>query len=94
MLSAQIGADVRYHTAYYAPAYMPATGQFYSQDDMKIGNYPIMSVYANLHLKRTRFFIKYYHINEMFMKGLYYSMPGYPVNPALLKLGLTWNFYD
>jgi hypothetical protein len=94
VLSAQIGADVRYHTAYYAPAYMPATGQFYAQDKMKIGNYPEMSVYANLHLKRTRFFIKYYHVNELFMNGLYYSMPGYPINPALLKFGLTWNFYD
>jgi hypothetical protein len=28
------------------------------------------------------------------MNGLYYSMPGYPINPALLKFGLTWNFYD
>jgi hypothetical protein len=94
VLSAQFGVDVRYHTAYYAPAYMPATGQFHAQDKMKIGNYPEMSVYANLHLKRTRFFIKYYHVNELFMNGLYYSIPGYPINPALLKLGLTWNFYD
>lgn len=94
VLSAQIGVDLRYHTAYYAPAYMPATGQFYVQDKMKIGNYPEMSVYANLHLKRTRFFVKYYHINQLFMNGLYYSMPGYPINPALLKIGLTWSFYD
>ena len=94
VLSAQFGANVRYHTAYYAPAYMPATGQFYSQDEMKIGNYPIVNVYANFHLKRTRFFVEYYHVNQLFMKGVYYSMPYYPINPAMLKIGLTWNFYD
>lgn len=94
VLSIQIGTNVRYHTAYFAPAYMPATGQFYSQNEMAIGNYPVMNVYANFHLKRTRFFIEYYHVNQMFMKGVYYSMPNYPVDPAILKLGLTWNFYD
>lgn len=94
VLSAQFGVNVRYHTAYYAPAYMPATGQFHVQDDVKIGNYPVMNVYANFHLKRTRFFVQYYHVNQLFMNGLYYSMPGYPINPATLKLGLTWNFYD
>jgi hypothetical protein len=90
----QIGADVRYHTAYYAPSYMPATGQFFVQDKMKIGNYPVMNVYINAHLKRTRFFVQYYHLNQLFMQGDYYSMPYYPINPATLKMGLTWNFYD
>lgn len=94
VLSIQAGAYIRYHTSYYAPSYMPATGQFYNQRDMKIGNYPVMSVYANVHLKRTRFFAEYYHINQLFMKGNYYSMPNYPINPASFRMGLTWNFYD
>ena len=94
VLSMQIGADVRFHTAYFAPAYMPATGQFHVQDEMKIGNYPVMHVYINAHLKRTRFFAQYYHINQLFMKGNYYSMPYYPINPATFRMGLTWNFYD
>ena len=94
VLSMQMGVDVRYHTTYYAPSYMPATGQFYVQDRMKIGNYPVMNVYLNAHLKRTRFFVQYYHINQLFMKGNCYSMPYYPINPATFKIGLTWNFYD
>lgn len=94
VLSVQIGANVRYHSAYYAPAYMPATGQFHSQTNVKIGNYPVVNAYANLHLKRTRFFFEYYHINQMFMKGAYFSMPNYPINPAIFKMGLSWNFYD
>lgn len=94
VLSMQMGADVRYHTTYYAPSYMPATGQFYVQDNFKIGNYPVMSVYLNAHLKRTRFFLQYYHINQLFMKGDYYAMPYYPINPATFRMGLSWNFYD
>lgn len=94
VLSIQAGVDMRYHSLYYAPAYMPATGQFHVQDFMKIGNYPVMNVYINAHLKRTRFFAQYYHVNELFMRGNYYSMPLYPINPATFRMGLTWNFYD
>lgn len=93
-LDLQLGADVRYHTAYFAPAYMPATGQFHTQSDIKIGNYPVVNLYLNFHLKRTRLFIEYYHINQLFMKGTYLSMPNYPIDPAILKAGLLWNFYD
>ena len=94
VLSVQLGANLRYNSEYYAPAYMPATGQFYNQSITKIGNYPVVNVYLNCHLKRTRFFVEYYHINQMFMHGDYYSMPGYPIDPAIIKMGISWNFYD
>lgn len=94
VLSIQLGADVRYHTSYFAPNYMPAIGQFHNQTDVKIGNYPVMNAYLNVHLKRTRFYVEYYHVNQLFMKGAYFSMPNYPINPAILKLGISWNFYD
>lgn len=94
VLSVQLGASVRYHTAYYAPSYMPATGQFYVQNTTKTGNYPLVNVYLNCHLKRTRFYVEYYHLNNMFMNGDYLSMPNYPLNPAVMKMGISWNFYD
>jgi hypothetical protein len=93
-LSVQIGVNVRYHTAYYAPSYMPAIGQFFSQSSTKIGNYPVMNAYLNFHLKRARFFIEYYHVNQLFMSGSYFSMPNYPINPAIIKTGISWNFYN
>lgn len=94
VLSMQIGVNARYHTAYFAPSYMPATGRFYNQSDVKIGNYPVFNVYLNAHLKRTRFFAEIFHVNQWLMKGDYYSIPLYPINPAIFKVGLTWNFYD
>jgi len=94
VLSMQLGVNVRYHTAYYAPSYMPATGQFFTQSNVLIGNYPVMNAYLNFHLKRTRFFLEYYHVNQLFMKGAYYSMPNYPIDPTIMKMGVSWNFYD
>jgi len=94
VLTIQLGVNLRYHTAYYAPNYMPATGQFYNQTTTKIGNYPALNAYINLHLKRTRFFVEYYHVNNLFMNGAYFSMPNYPIDPANVKLGVSWNFYD
>ncbi len=94
VLTVQLGVNVRYHSSYYAPGYMPAIGQFYNQSTTLIGNYPMMNAYLNMHLKRTRFFIEYYHVNQMFMKGAYFSMPNYPIDPANIKLGISWNFYD
>lgn len=94
VLLTQVGIDCRYHTLYYAPAYQPATGQFHVQDDVKIGNYPFMNAYANFHLKRARFFVLYSHVSRLLANPAYFSAPHYPMNPAILKVGLSWNFYD
>ncbi len=94
VLTVQLGLNAKYHTAYYAPGYMPATGRFYNQREMLVGNYPQMNVYGTFHLKRARFFLEYYHVNQLIMKGAYFSMPKYPLFPAVFKMGLTWTFYD
>jgi hypothetical protein len=95
VLNFQIGADMRYNTAYYAPELMPATGQFFNQRKKMFGNYPLVNAYLNVNLKKFRFFVKYYHINNLFTQNFdYYAMPNYPLNPALLKFGFTWHFYD
>jgi hypothetical protein len=94
VLTSQLGVDCRYNTAYYAQAYMPATGQFYNQQEIKIGNYPYMNAYANFHLKRMRFFLMYSHVSRLFASPNYFSAPHYPLNPAIVKVGLSWNFYD
>lgn len=94
VLRTQLGANMRMHTKYYAPNYMPATGQFFVQKNTEIGNYPLVNVYANFHLKQARFYFEYYHINKLIMKGDYFSMPAYPFSPAFFKMGLSWNFYN
>ncbi len=94
VLLSHLGIDCRYHTSYFAPAYMPATGQFHTQAALKVGNYPYMNVYANFHLKRMRFFVMYSHLSRLFAEPQYFSTPYYPLNPTIIKAGLSWNFYD
>ncbi len=97
VLNTELGADVRYFTSYYAPDYSPQLGQFCQQnqaDKIEIGNYPIASIYANFLLKQTRFYVKYMHVNEGSGNRNYFLAPHYPLNPAVLWLGLSWNFYN
>lgn len=97
VLNVQLGADVRYFTSYYAPTYTPYIQQFNlqsSSDHVKLGAYPIINVYANFQLKRTRFFAMYYHANEGMGNSMYFLVPHYPINQSLFKIGISWNFYD
>jgi hypothetical protein len=93
-LSTQLGADVVYHTLYYPYSYMPATGRYYRQDDVKTGNYPFLNVFLNLKLKRTRIFVMMDHLNSGLMGYNYYMIPSYPMNIRMLRYGLAWTFYN
>ena len=94
-LTIQLGVDAHYHTRYYAPGYEPALLQFYNQREKEIGNYPIATVYANMHLKQTRFFVMYYNAASSFWKPReYYSLPNYPVNPSMIKIGLSVDLHN
>ena len=91
-LTLQLGVDAHYHTEYYAPGYEPALLQFYNQREKKVGNYPIVTGYANMHLKQMRFFVMMYNIADLVIeKPNYFSLPNYPVNPTLFKLGVSVN---
>lgn len=96
VLTVQLGVDYRYFTRYKAPAYSPIIQQFHLQGDdaIEIGNFPVANVYANFHLKRTRFFVMLSHVNESIGTPNYFTVPHYPINPMLFRFGVSWNFYD
>lgn len=94
IFTVQVGVDCRYNTAYYANAYMPATGVFHLQDETLVGNYPLMNAYVNLHLKQFRVYLMCYNLSGAFMEPTYFAVPNYPLNPIMFKFGLSWNFYD
>lgn len=97
VLKCDLGADVRYFTKYYAPDYSPALGQFTTQasedNRVKVGNYPIVNVYANFFLKHTRFFVMLSHVNYT-EGGKYFFTPHYPLNQRVFRFGLSWNFFN
>ena len=97
VLQVSLGADVRYFTKYNAPDYSPVIGQFYLQNPentVAIGGCPMVNVYANLHWKRTRIFVMMYNVNQNSGNSRYFLAPHYPISPRILKLGISWNFFD
>ncbi len=94
-LTVQFGIDAHYHTKYFVQGYEPALLQFYNQQEKEIGNYPISTVYINMHLKQTRFFVMLYNVASKVIKPQeYFSLPGYPVNPFIFKMGLSVNLHN
>lgn len=97
VLKCDFGADMRYFTKYYAPDYAPGLGQYAVQEGtnrVEIGNYPMVNVYANFHLKQTRFFVMMSHVNAGSGNRMYFNVPHYPLNDSIIRFGLSWNFYN
>ena len=98
VLNVDLGADMRYFTSYEAPDYSPYMGQYTVQDNgennVKIGNYPIVNVYANVHIKHTRFFVMMSHINAGQGDKNYFFAPHYPMNERVFRIGVSWNFFN
>lgn len=98
VLATDLGADMRYFTRYYAPDYSPQLGVYTVQGNtdtrVQIGNYPLINVYANFHLKHTRFFVMYSHVNSGSGNKEYFFVPHYPLNEGIFRFGVSWNFFN
>lgn len=100
VLNVQIGVDMRWNSAYYAPNYMPVTGQFFVQDSeasnyQKYGNYVYMNAFINMHLKRVRFYVMFNHLNKMWSNHYnYLYLRGYAMDPSYVKFGLSMTLAD
>lgn len=98
VLSVELGGCMTYFTTYEAPDYLPQISQFAIQSNgdsnVRLGGYPFFDVYANMHLKRTRFFIAMNHVNAGNGSKEYFLAPHYPTNSRVLRVGVSWNFYN
>jgi len=94
VLVGQIGANVFYRSKYYANAYSPATGQFYNQHEKLIGEYPVVDAFVNFKWKKAVIFFKADHINQGIPNNEYFSTLHYPLNRMIIKIGVSWVFYD
>lgn len=98
VLSVELGGCVTFFTKYNAPDFLPQLNQFAVQQNadtrMQIGGYPWVDVYANMHLKRARFFIAYSHVNGGSGNKNYFLTPHYPTNGRVMHVGVSWNFYN
>ena len=90
----QLGAEVYYHTKFFADSYEPSTTRFYIQNEMQTGNYPVINLFANAKLKRTSAFAQLMHANSMFKFGEFFRGPHYPLEQMAFRFGFFWTFYD
>lgn len=97
VLNTEFGANLKYFTRYYAPTYSVALNQFATQapqDLTKVGNHPIISAYLNFQLQHTRFYLMVSHLNYSSDGDTTFGAPHYPVNPMVIRFGLSWNFFN
>ncbi|MCO5247550.1 MAG: putative porin [Chitinophagales bacterium] len=94
-LHAQLGFDLTYFGNFYADTYQPAFMEFALQDEDKLSFYPLIDIFFNLQIKRTRLFFVMQNISQGLLgKKGYYVAPDYPATPRALRLGVSWQFYD
>lgn len=93
VMTAQIGADVTFHTAYYMESYNPALGVFHIQNEKKYGNTPYIDAFINVKWKRATIFVKYLNAAQGWPDNDYFAAPHYIRPQRVFKLGMTWPFY-
>ena len=89
----QTGVTFQYFTNYYANDYNPLIGEFYVQNEKKIGGFPMFDFFINARIRQTRLFLKAEHFNSSFTGNNYYSTPNYPYLDFMIRFGLVWNFF-
>jgi len=89
----QTGVTFQYFSEYYANDYNPLLGEFYIQNETKIGGFPMFDFFVNARVKQTRIFLKAEHFNSAWTGYDFYSAPNYPYRDFIVRFGLVWNFF-
>lgn len=89
----QTGFTFQYFTEYYANDYNPVIGEFYVQEQKKIGGYPLIDFFLNMKIKTFRLYLKAEHFNSSFTGSNFYSAPNYPYRDFTIRFGVVWNFF-
>lgn len=90
----QTGFTFNYFTKFYANDYNPIVGDFYIQNQKKIGEFPMLDFFINAKVRQTRIYLKAEHFNTLFTKPNFYSAPSYPYRDFIVRFGVVWNFFQ
>lgn len=90
----QTGITFNYFTAYYGNEYNPVIGEFFVQNQKKIGNFTNFDFFFNARIQRTRVYLTLEHFNSSLSGYNYLSSPNNPYTDFIIRLGLVWNFFQ
>ena len=91
----RIGTDVRFNTPFRTPSYAINAGQFYNDNlGLEFSTYPVVDFWLTGNIDRVNLFLSYNFANQHISPRGYYTVRRYPMNPAFLRFGVSWKFYD
>jgi len=98
VLRVELGAAGTWFSKYDAPYYCPLLNQYAVQENpnkrMELGNFPFVDLYANLHLKHARFFVMMGNAAANQFDRMTFLTPHYPQNRSVMRMGVSWNFFN
>ncbi|MBS1533336.1 MAG: putative porin [Bacteroidetes bacterium] len=95
VLHSAFGINVRYNTPYVAPSYAVGLGEFYNNTpNITFSSYPVGAVYFKATLIRTNLLLEYDYVNQGLFSSGYYMVNRYPGPNRMLKIGVSWTFYN
>lgn len=90
----QTGVTVNYFSNYYADNYVAVLGEFFVQDQTKVGGFPVLDFFVNARVQQCRIYLKAEHVNALFTNKVnYFNTPNSPFRDFHVRFGLEWNFF-
>ncbi|RXJ44583.1 putative porin [Gelidibacter gilvus] len=89
----QTGITFNYFTEYTMDGYDPLLGEFYTQNQIKVGDFPRLDFFINAKVRQTRIYLMAEHFNSAFTGYNYFSAPNNPYRDFSIRFGLVWNFF-
>ena len=90
----QTGVHFQFFTGYYADAIHSVLGEYVTQNNQLIGEYPRIDFFVNAKISQTRLYFKVEHLNNSLTGYRYYSAPFFPYRDLSIRFGLVWNFFQ
>jgi len=89
----QTGFTFKYFTQYKANEFDALLNEFKLQDDINVGNYPMLDFFVNGQIRRTRLYLKAENITSFFTGHSYFATPNQPYRDFKIRFGVVWNFF-
>ncbi len=95
VLRVQLGVDLQYATKFNGYGYNPSVGVFHTSQ-VQQGGHLWADAFIAFRWKSATPFFKYEHVAQGLINGNsnYFAAVHYPRNARVLKLGLSWKFFD
>lgn len=89
----QTGVTANYFSAYEANTYNPVLGEFTLQNTEIVGGKPILDLFINAEIRRTRVYFNFENLLAFSNSNYYYATPNNPYRDFVFRFGFVWNFF-